>query len=60
VRHVNVAAAEELRARLIEAYREIRRFRAIPADAPTECRGADDERALPPYLQEQVIDVRAR
>jgi hypothetical protein len=59
-RRENVEAAQFLRAQLMDAFQAVRRFRAIPTDAPTECRGAEDERVLPEYLRDQVIDVRAR
>jgi len=57
LRSQNFLAAQLLRTELLNAHQEIRRFRAIPVDAPTECRGKDDERVLPRFLQDQVIDV---
>lgn len=49
-----------LREATIRALRDLRRYRAVPDDAPQVCRCSSIELSLPAFLVSQLVDVPIR
>ncbi|HZF07939.1 MAG TPA: hypothetical protein VFE33_04025 [Thermoanaerobaculia bacterium] len=57
-RSLLLRVAEQLRASIQSALREVHRYAAIPKDADTSCRcSRTDHHLLPAWLTEQVLEI---